>query len=237
MAAVQNSHWWYAGRRTLLRGVLESTLKMRPEGNVEILEIGAGAGSNAGVLEDFGTVTLVEPVHYAADLLRQTHPACRVIESDWPAASTHMGRYDVVVMLDVLEHIDDDVAALKATRSVLNAGGFVILSVPTHRWMWSQHDVELLHHRRYSRLTLRHVIEQAGYAIRSISGFNTVLLPVAWLARVLHLPGGADDRLPAPFLNIPFTRVLNAEARLLLRGWRMPTGLSTVAVLTPREHS
>lgn len=88
-------------------------------------------------------------------------------------------------MLDVVEHIEDDVAALAAMKSCLKPGGKILIAVPAHQWMWSAHDVVNHHHRRYSKGTLVSAIEKAGLKPRKLGYFNSLLFPLAAAARSL----------------------------------------------------
>lgn len=228
MASAQERHWWFAGRRHLLDKLLIRRFGGRRD--LRILEVGAGTGSNIRTLTRFGTVTAVEPAPFAADFLVTQHPQIRVLQEAWPVASRDLGAFDVILLLDVLEHLDDDIEGLRAVHAHLAPGGVVVVSVPAYMSMWSEHDEALWHRRRYRRRQLVEVAQGAGLRVGFVSGFNAALLPAAWLARRIGLPGGTGDAMPHPALNSLFAAILRAEASLLGRGHTLPFGLSVVAL-------
>ena len=103
------------------------------------------------------------------------------------------GWADVVLLLDVLEHLDDDVAGLRAAHRVLREGGALVVTVPAYSWLWSGHDVALAHRRRYAAAGLCRLVEGAGYRVERLSYFNTVLFPAIASIR-LYKRLRRDDR-------------------------------------------
>lgn len=236
MAAAQERHWWFQARRQLIRTLLRQELPAGPAGRT-LLEIGSGTGGNLATLRAFGDVTAVEPAAYAVSLLQERFTDVTIVEAGWPEASASLGRFDAVLLLDVLEHLEDDLAALRAVRPHLAIGAPTIVTVPAYAWMWSDHDVQLWHKRRYSRRQLVGVATAAGFRVDRISGFNATLLPLAWMARRLGVSGATGDRIPAPAVNWIFERILRAEASAIGGGLRIPFGLSIVAVLRTDSHA
>lgn len=229
------THWYAVERRQHLRAVLQ-TLDLPPDARV--LEIGCGPGSNLAMLEEFGTVTAIEPSPVALEILREAYgPDPDVREGWWPADAALLGdeRFDVIVMLDVLEHIVNDSEALAAARDSLRPGrGRLLITVPAHPWMWSVHDEHLHHVRRYTRRGLATLIAESGLVIESIGAFNTLLFPAAVAARVIARalrrttsPGGAT---PGPVVNRILGTVFRLERTAVRRGG-LPIGLSLLAVV------
>ncbi len=138
-------------------------------------------------------------------------------------------------MLDVVEHIEDDVAALAAMKSCLKPGGKILIAVPAHQWMWSAHDVVNHHHRRYSKGTLVSAIEKAGLKPRKLTYFNSLLFPLAAAARIAGRLTGRDDSddspPPAP-LNKAFEAIFRLERHLVGRAPMTP-GVSIVTLAEP----
>jgi SAM-dependent methyltransferase len=146
------------------------------------------------------------------------------------------GSFDLTVSLDVIEHLQDDVAALRELRRVTKPGGALLVTVPAYQWLWSGHDEVNHHHRRYSRRTLLDAAEQAGWHAERTAHFNSLLLPAAMLLRVLERfkPATTKSSLdlwvpPAP-LNWALRQALNLEATVIGRGGSIPAGLSLLAV-------
>jgi len=117
-------------------------------------------------------------------------------------------------VLDVVEHIEDDVAALKGMASLLRPGGKILIAVPAHQWLWSAHDVVNHHHRRYSKASLVKAIAAAGLAPRKLTYFNSLLFPLAAAARIAGRLTGrddSDDSPPAKPLNALFEKIFRLE--------------------------
>lgn len=145
--------------------------------------------------------------------------------------------YDAIIASDVLEHIEDDRAALLEWRRVLRPGGRLFIFVPAHMFLWSQHDVVNHHFRRYDRGTLVERVEAAGFRVERVAGWNLALLSPAALVRTarrvvrkneeLH----HDLQLPPPWMNRILIGLLFTENRLLeKRGWGPGISLFAVAV-------
>ena len=109
------------------------------------------------------------------------------------------GAYDLVAILDVIEHIDEDVAGLQRAGRKLKPGGRILITVPAFPWMWSAHDVVNHHKRRYTRRTLKALVADAGLKLEMMSWFNSLLFPLAAAARLAGRLIGkedSDDKLP-----------------------------------------
>jgi SAM-dependent methyltransferase len=147
-------------------------------------------------------------------------------------------RFDLIAMLDVLEHIEDDRGSLSTLRSRLAHGGSLLLTVPALPWLWSQHD-EIHHHkRRYTKASLTRALTEAGFELSSVGYFNTLLFPLALMQRVaLRFTGGHHraDSMPPRLLNNILTRLFSFERRLVGRG-RFPLGLSLYAIARPTPN-
>jgi SAM-dependent methyltransferase len=229
----EDRHWWYRGRRTVLDGVIKGLgLAPRPR----ILDAGCGSGRNMVDLARYGTVTGVELSETSVELARARGCgeviAGSVLEMPFPDDS-----FELAVSLDVIEHLDDDLAALRELRRTVAPGGALLITVPAYQWLWSGHDEVNHHHRRYTRRSLQRVGEQAGWTQARTTYFNSVLLPVAIALRVLDRVNRAkttesslDLWVPPEPLNWLLERPLAAEAALISRGGRIPAGLSLLAV-------
>jgi len=231
MAELDQHHWWFTARRRILAQVIRRVV--RPPAAARILELGCGTGHNLDMLGAFGRVEASELDDHARDLAtrrlgRSIEQAALPDLSRFPAAS-----YDMVALLDVLEHVVDDKASLAAILTRLKPGGALLLTVPANPWMWSAHDVAHHHHRRYRKADLAALGRAAGYEIDLMSPFNTMLFPLIAGVRVLNKLRGhdsADDALPAPAINRALDRLFGLEAGLIGR-LPLPFGVSLVAVL------
>ncbi len=212
MAAHDSTHWWYRARRDILSDYLIRYGNM-PKG-ARILEIGCGTGHNLPMLARFGEVDAIEIDPAAREIAseRLGKPVGDAPLPDLPGVAR--GSYDLVAVLDVVEHIEDDVAALKGMASLLKPGGKILIAVPAHQWLWSAHDVVNHHHRRYSKGSLVKAIEAAGLTSRKLTYFNSLLFPLAAAARIAGRLTGrddSDDSPPAKPLNALFETIFRLE--------------------------
>lgn len=233
MAETETRHWWFAGRRANLAAVI-ARLNLPP--NATILEIGAGTGGNLDMLAAFGQVSALEMDAAARTIAeRKTGGRYRVLAGSCPADIPFAGEtFDLVCLLDALEHIAEDDATLAAIRPLVKEGGHVLITVPAHPWMWSAHDVFLHHKRRYRADDLRAKCLAAGFKLATLSYFNMFLFPLAVAARLKdRLFGSAvasGTGIPPAPINALFARVFGAE-RFLLGRVPLPFGVSLLAVL------
>lgn len=232
MAAHDSTHWWYRARRDILADYLTRFAALPPR--ARILEIGCGTGHNLAMLARFGAVDAIEidPTARAMAAARLGRP---VGDAPLPELPGVARGYDLIAVLDVVEHIADDVAALAAMRERLAPGGVILITVPAHPWMWSAHDEVNHHHRRYTRRTLRAAIVAAGLTPEKLGWFNSLLFPLAAGARLLGRLTGredSDDSPPPPLVNALFERVFRLERHLVGRVPMAP-GVSIVALARP----
>src|SRR5262249_36544899 len=129
--------------------------------------------------------------------------------------------FDVVLMLDVLEHFHDEAAVLDTARALLRPGGTLLVSVPAYQALWSQHDVVLQHVRRYTARRLRRALEAGGFVVRRLTYTNVAALPPAALVRGIlprlgvHRPAGTDFRTHAGWVNRALVGLYELEAAAL----------------------
>jgi len=231
MAQLDSRHWWFTARRRILDGIIERIV--RPPSDARILELGAGTGHNLAMLSRFGQVEASE-LDPGARKLASERLGRPVLEAALPDLSMFPAEsYDVVALLDVLEHVTDDLGSLRAIHQLLKPGGALLLTVPINPWMWSAHDVAHHHHRRYRKAEIRKLAEEAGYGIELLSPFNSLLFPpiaAVRLAGKLTGKDDSDDAMPSPAVNKILDTVFGLERSLIGR-LPMPFGVSLVAVL------
>lgn len=231
MAELDSSHWWFVARREILESIIRRIV--RPPAQAQILEIGCGTGHNLEMLSRFGRVTATELDPDARALAserlgRAVEPVALPDLSDFPERS-----FDIVALLDVLEHVQADRSALEAIWTRLKPGGQLIVTVPANPWMWSAHDVAHHHYRRYRKAQLKRLARDAQYEIKLLSPFNALLFPlIAGVRAASKLLGrdSADDAMPPGPLNALLRRLFALEAGLIGR-LPMPFGVSLIAVL------
>ena len=230
MAEQDGSHWWYTARRAILANAIARIV--RPPADARILEVGCGTGHNLAMLGRFGRVDALE-LDAPARALAAERLGRPVGDAPLPTLpGVHRDAYDLVALLDVLEHVEDDAGALAGVRDCLRPGGALLLSVPANPWMWTVHDEHHHHHRRYTAAALDNVIRFAGLRVETLTHFNTLLFPPIAVARALGRLRGqeqSDDRMPGPRVNGLLERVFGWERHLVGR-LRLPVGVSLLAV-------
>lgn len=231
MAEIDRDHWWFVGRRRIVAALID---RFRPRpGPLTILEVGAGTGSNIEMLQRFGTVEAIEPDDEAR-AFAEGRTGLTLKGGYLPdGVRLEDGRYDLIVLLDVLEHIPEDRAALASLAAKLAPGGRLLLTVPALPALWSGHDVAHHHQRRYTRKALEKVVRASGFEPIHRSAFNSLLLPavvgVRAINKLLGRKGGDDDSLPPPPLNRLLAKLFGGEAYLTVKGW-LPLGVSMALV-------
>ena len=204
--------------------------------NARILELGCGTGHNLAMLSGFGHVDGLE-LDDEARTLSEKRLGRKVMRSPLPELSeVKDADYDLIGAFDVIEHIDDDDDALAAIAAKLKPGGKFMMTVPAHPWMWTAHDVANHHKRRYSKRSLKALVEGSPMRLDRIGYFNSLLFPIAVAERAVSKLRGKDDgdvSLPPAPLNAALEAVFAAE-RYLVGRLPLPPGLSLFAVASAR---
>ena len=229
MAAVQDRHWWYRGRRAVVAAVIA---RLGLPANAQILEAGCGPGGNLEMLSGFGRVCAFEP-HGPSRAVCAARGFARVLAGSLPDQIPFAERFDLVCAFDVVEHVEDDVAALSALGDRLAPGGRLLLTVPAGPWMWSAHDERHHHYRRYTRRALAVSLLRAGFGTFRLTGINSHLWPVVAAIRgfqkLTRTDVNAEDAIPGPLANALLERLFRAEAPIAAR-FGYPIGVSLLAV-------
>ena len=231
---LEGRHWWFLGRRRLFLRVLEQQFAPadRP---IELLDFGCGTGAFLEHLERFGNVSAVDSDPSAVAFCHTRGRAeVKLVPPGAPLPFAD-GTFDLVTSLDVIEHIDDDVGALRELRRVLRPGGRLLVAVPAFMFLWGRQDEVAHHHRRYTARTLRHALSESGFEVDRTSYFNTILFPpiaaVRLARRLLRRPSTrqSDFDVGPAALNRALGALFGAEAELIAR-WNLPFGVSLLAV-------
>jgi SAM-dependent methyltransferase len=220
-AALEERHWWYSGRRALVRRLMRGV----PAGRA--LDVGPGPGGNAAVLRDLGwQVTGVELTEVGARLCAER--GLDVVRGDATRLPVADQSIDLVMSTDVWEHVEDHETVAAESFRVLRPGGRLLVAVPAGMEMWSGHDVALGHVRRYERRELHDLVERQGFVVQDVGSWNVLLRPVARLRRSRSAGTGDDvsemEHVARP-LNAGLRAAVGLEALLPVGRFR---GLSLV---------
>ena len=234
MAELDDRHWWYRARRRIIADLIRR--EVRPPADAQILELGCGTGHNLAMLSGFGHVDGLE-LDEEARTISEERLGRKIMSSPLPELGEVPDRhYDLIGAFDVIEHIDDDHAALASIATKLKPAGKFVMTVPAHQWMWSAHDVVNHHKRRYSKPSLKALIERSPMELERVGYFNSFLFPLAVAERAASKVRGkndADVRLPPAPINAAFEKIFEAE-RYLVGRLPLPPGLSLFAVASAR---
>jgi SAM-dependent methyltransferase len=212
-AALEDKHWWYAGRRALIRR------KVRHLAPGRALDVGAGSGGNTAVLRDLGwDVAALEYSPAAAELCAgRGIPTVRADARRLPFPDEH---FDLVMSTDLWEHVDDDKTVAAEAFRVLRPGGALLLAVPSGMDLWSGHDVALGHVRRYERQELVDLVTGAGFQLVDVGGWNVLLRPVARMRRRRRVTSESEMEHVNPVVNAGLRVAVGLESVLPVERFR-----------------
>lgn len=228
----EETHWWFVARRAITRHILD---RVKLPKNAKILDLGCGSGGNLPMLAPYGSELFGSEMN---DKVRE-HSIKRNIASvaygklpdEIPFADQ---KFDLIAMFDVLEHIEDDHAALAAAAGRLEKDGVLLITVPAFQFLFSRHDKLHHHFRRYSKNQLKEIVTAAGFKIELLNYWNFFLFPVTVFARILDLFCSADKpaigtKIPSSPINKFLIKLVSAE-RFLIPSVPLPFGVSLILV-------
>ena len=239
MDEVEGSHWWFVGRRAILEGFLKQIIsKINGNGEkISILDVGCGTGANIEMLSQFGDAEGVDVSDDALEFCRQK--GLKVQKGLAEALPFADETFDLTTALDVIEHLDDDVAGLREMFRVTKSGCYSLFFVPAFMWLWGVQD-DISHHRiRYTRKQIVERIEKAGYIVERATYANWTFFPPILAGRTLMKITGikpeSENNINVSALNGLFGKLFSAE-RFWLKKFNFPIGVSIVVVARKPEE-
>jgi SAM-dependent methyltransferase len=237
MYEVEGHHWWFYGRRKIITSFIEGICGRGQTPRPRILDVGCGTGANLEMLGEFGDAEGVDVSTDALSFCRQRGiERVKLGEAEnlpYPDQS-----FDLVTALDVVEHLDDDLAGLREMRRVLKPGGRALLFVPAFMFLWGVQDDVSHHRRRYTMKELKERATAAGFEIERATFANiTFFLPTLvgrLLMRITGFRPESENVLTIGFLNKPLGMILGAEHHWL-RYMNLPIGVSAICVARRSE--
>ena len=246
IAQIEDRHFWFCARNRIIAAALRNVIEDLGTG-YRVLEVGCGTGVVLRELvevcrrgEVIGMDLYPEAVAFAGE-----RAACEVVVGD-VLKPPNLGRFDVIGMFDVLEHLSNDSQIAGGLNRMLKSDGILILTVPAHLSLWSYFDIASRHCRRYERCELTRIVEGNGFKIEYVTEFMMSLYPLMWVVRRTRYRHGtmnselAVERADAELRIIPVVNgllkaILTFEAFAVARRWRLPLGTSLLIVARKRE--
>lgn len=233
--SLEERHWWFRGRRSVLWALLaQAGVHDAPR----LLDAGCGTGRNLVEFSGLGAAEGVDPSPEAVEFCHE-RGLDRVREAGLEELPFEDGRFDLVLATDVLEHVEDDRAALAELLRITSPGGALLITVPAYMWLWSQHDESHHHFRRYTEEKLLDPVLATGWRPTVTTYFNSFLLPPIGLVRLVGRRGSPDSEgrtdyeLASGPLNSILESGMRTEAQLIRRGMRFRAGVSVGMVCRP----
>jgi len=233
MAYLEKKHWWFTARRKIIDTYIQ---QFDLPADAQILEAGCGTGGNLAMLATHGQVWAIEPSEVARTIAAKQaqQTGVTLVEGVLPEHIPFSEQqFDLIVLLDVLEHLKDDTNSLKALKQRLKPNGKLLMTVPALPFLWSEHD-EIHHHfRRYTRHMMCQCLEQTGFQVNKLSYYNFWLFPAVFTVRALKKifkakeQESSDLALPPTWLN-NILHHLFASERYLLKYVSLPIGVSLI---------
>ena len=237
MRELEDHYWWFVARRKLALTLLDQERLETPR----LLDCGCGAGALLAELDVRGEAHGIDESAAAIEITRD-RGFVRLVRSDVGHAPFEDGAFDAVTMLDVLEHVEEDQAALDETARLLRPGGVLVTTLPALGILWGSHDEALGHLRRYGPRRLREMLADAGLELQKLSFGLCLLFPVAlvlrWFQRTFRRKGAPPAtglvRVPK-WLNRVLIWSMDVE-NAMIRKVNLPVGVSLVAVARKPVH-
>ncbi|MFZ1700348.1 MAG: class I SAM-dependent methyltransferase [Pyrinomonadaceae bacterium] len=233
MDEVEGSHWWFVGRRAILDSFLGSIYSelQTPDSRLKILDVGCGTGANIEMLSQYGEAEGVDVSDDALEFCRRK--GLKVQKGLAETLPYDDETFELTTALDVVEHLDDDIAGLKEMFRVTKRGGYSLIFVPAFMWLWGVQDDISNHRIRYTRSQIVERLEKAGYEIERATYANwTFFAPILAGRMIMKLTGikpESENNITVSALNGVFGKLFGAE-RFWLRNLNFPFGVSIVVV-------
>ncbi|MFH1671050.1 MAG: class I SAM-dependent methyltransferase [Patescibacteria group bacterium] len=248
-AAIEESHWWFTAKRKILHSIIS---EFTPQNSGKrIVDIGCGTGANIAALANEYECTGIDPSADSIDLAKKRFPhvqfQCGDALRDFQDS---IQKADMILLTDVLEHIEDDRTFLTKLIGVMKPNAHLLITVPADISMWSKHDEHFGHYRRYDRVSLEKQWQGLPVTSLLLSHFNSRLYPIIRSIRTMNRllrrtsgKSGTDFCVPLKPANFLLAQIFAGETTRLLKEINtpeqkdVPYGASLMAVLRKNPTS
>lgn len=229
---LERSHWWFVGRRKLLKLLLPP---LEIQGDLPVIDIGCGVGSNLSLLRALGYHTVgVDVEIYGLTLAQKSLSEVMLVNGDLLMLPVKSNSISLIIATDILEHLDEDVMGIKEIHRTLVEGGKAIITVPAFKSLWGVQDIVGMHRRRYRKKEFERKMKQEGFTIVRSSYFNFILFFPIFLARrfirLLGLQIESENKINSPLVNF-FLKVIFSLEPYFLKYLSFPFGVSIFCIV------
>lgn len=241
MHLIETTHWWFKSKREIVDTLITQIIKNKVINNITLVDFGCGCGAMVENLQQYGNAVGIDCSDIALSFCKEHFNGELIKLNLEDEIDDNIKRqFNIGVALDVLEHIDNDLMAAKNINTMLNKeNGTCIITVPAYQWLWTNHDVNCMHKRRYNKKQLKELLEKAGFNIQYISYYNFYLFLPAALIRLISKLFNLDknskleNKNNDSFLNKLLYNIFSSEKNHIKKYKTFPFGLSLIAVVTP----
>lgn len=236
------SHWWYRSRTELLKDALKKVGGNRAD--LKILDLASACGDNFPVCSKYGKTFGIDISPQAIEYCKQRN-ITSMVQGDAQKLPFKSNTYDVILALDVFEHLEDDMASLKEIVRVLKEDGTLIFNTPAFMALYSYHDIAFHHVRRYRRGELASKLASADLQIRKMTYWSFFIFPAVYIMRkFIHRIKDRDKNVQSDFHNKinPFVEkiiksLVNIEVFLIKKNISFPFGVSIYGIAQKRRYN
>jgi len=239
--SIEDDYWWFKAKRHLLIRTVKRTAK-DSDGNAHLLDSGCGTGANLKEISKFLPVVGIEKYFEALKFCKK-RSLDNLLNAELEHLPFRQETFDIVLAMDILEHVDDDLEALKEISRVSKDGAILIIHVPAFMFLWSDHDLAVDHKRRYTAGELVECLKKANFKVKSINyrlcSFFILGILKKYLIKVKKLiKGDSKPQAYRPnvgrFINNILYIIVKMEDRIL-NFIRLPFGLSILCIAQKNE--
>ena len=225
---IEETHWWFRGRRNILLRQLNTLVSGSKD--LTILDVGCGTGMTMEYVGKFGRIMGLDKSSDALNFCR-LRGLKNLFQGDACSLPFKDQSYDVLIILDLLEHLDDDIQGLEEFYRVLRHRGKIVIFVPAFQFLWSFQDDISHHKRRYTLKELQSSLVRANFHVIKISYANFFLFPIILflrkLMKLLKIRAESENRINIKMFNSCLSFLFSQEAKIL-QNWSFPFGVSVI---------
>lgn len=231
----EKDDWWFVGRRKIILTFLKKYLRKKHD--LRIIDIGCGAGGIVDLLGRYGTVTGVDKDKHIVNYNKKN--GRKVTCGNLDKLNFSDNSFDLVTLLEVLEHVDDDMNGLKEVNRILKPKGIFFISVPAFPFLWSSHDYASHHKRRYTKSDLLKKLTESGFRVLNITYFDSFLFPVILIYRFWTNMRGKEP-YKSNFIDYPwvvngFLKLIFCSEAFFLKYFNFPLGVSLLVIAKKKK--